>query len=124
MTATTRRRILAAAAGLVLATPALAQAPAPQRSRLILLGTGGGPGPGSGRARAGHLIVVDGVPYLIDCGYGTVRQLAAAGVALPDVRRVFLTRQSVETNADFPSLLLLAWFNGLGEALEIGRAHV
>lgn len=112
-----RRRFLIAAGAALAARAAGAQTPA-RRSRLILLGSGGGAAPTAGRSMAGQAVVVDGVPYIVDCGYGTVRQIVAAGIALPDVRRVFLTRQTLEANADFVNLLQMAWVGGLGEALD------
>jgi len=32
-----------------------------------------------------------GQPYLMDCGYGTVRALVEAGIRVNDVRNTFLT---------------------------------
>ena len=48
----------------------------PARTRLVLLGTGGGPRvTAKGRAKPATLIVVNGVPYVIDCGDGVALQL-------------------------------------------------
>ena len=77
-----RRELLLAAA----AAPAMAQVPATRRrSRLILLGTKGGPTPSAFRAPAAGLLVVDGVPYIIDCPDGVSRQLVLAGVDGPEL---------------------------------------
>ncbi len=105
------------AAAAVLGAPA-ARAQAARRSRLIMLGTAGGTNVGEGRALTGQLLLVENVPYVFDCGYGSARQIAAAGVALSTLRHIFLTRQALETNADFVNLLMLAWVAGLSEALD------
>jgi ribonuclease BN (tRNA processing enzyme) len=114
----TRRRLLAATALAAVSRAATAQTQAAKRSRLILLGSGGGSRMSTGRSMAGQLLLVGDVPYVIDCGYGTTRQIAAAGVLLPTVRHTFLTRQVAETNADFINLLTFAWIAGLSEALD------
>src|SRR5207247_5340688 len=51
--------------------------------------------------------------YAVDCGHPVARQRAAAGVALPALRHVFVTHQHSDHNADYGSLLLLAWASGL-----------
>jgi ribonuclease BN (tRNA processing enzyme) len=58
-------------------------------------------------------IIVDGVLYVVDCGDGVVRQLAAAGVSLPTLRHVFITHHHSDHNADYGNLLLLSWASGL-----------
>jgi ribonuclease BN (tRNA processing enzyme) len=83
------------------------------RSRLILLGTGGGPRPKKSFAAPAQVIVVDGVPYVIDCGNGVARQMVLAGVPLPALRHVFLTHHHSDHNADYGNLILLAWAAGL-----------
>src|SRR3989475_4199044 len=82
-------------------------------TRLIMLGTGGGPRPRRDRAATSHALIVDDVLYAIDCGHPVARQLAAAGVALPALRHVFVTHHHSDHNADYGSLLLLAWASGL-----------
>ena len=58
-----------------------------KRTRLILLGTKGGPSVGkSGRSNPSTVILINDVPYVVDCGYGVSRQLISAGVALNRVR--------------------------------------
>lgn len=82
-------------------------------TRVILLGTKGGPRVGeSGRSNPSTLIVINDVPYLIDCGYGTSKQLIAAGVALNRVRYVFITHHHSDHNLDFGPLLYNAWITG------------
>jgi ribonuclease BN (tRNA processing enzyme) len=83
------------------------------RTRLILLGTGGGPRPRAASSAPAQVIVADGGAYVVDCGDGVARQLAAAGVPLSTLRHVFITHQHSDHNADYGNLLLLAWTAGL-----------
>jgi ribonuclease BN (tRNA processing enzyme) len=82
-------------------------------TRLIMLGTGGGPRPRRDRAATAHAVLVDDALYVVDCGHPVARQLAAAGVPLPGLRHVFLTHHHSDHNADYGTLLLLAWASGL-----------
>ncbi len=87
-------------------------------TRLIMLGTGGGPRPRRDRAATAHALLVDGALYVVDCGHPVARQLAAAGVALPALRHVFLTHHHSDHNADYGTLLLLAWACGLSTRVD------
>jgi ribonuclease BN (tRNA processing enzyme) len=80
---------------------------------LILLGTAGGPTPKPNRAAPAQAVVVDGAIYLVDCGNGVGHQMARAGLALPDLRGLFITHHHSDHNADYASLLLLAWASNL-----------
>jgi len=82
-------------------------------TRLILLGTAGGPRPRTSRASPAQVIIANGSAYVIDCGNGVARQLVAAGVPLPSIRSVFVTHHHSDHNADYGTLLLLAWTAGL-----------
>src|SRR5688500_13067062 len=96
---TTRRTVLAAGAGLAtlgLRLPLGAQPPAaaanrptpPPGTRLVMLGTRGGPGVSLERSETASAVVVDGVPYLVDCGYGTMRALVASGLGFQPVSTI------------------------------------
>jgi len=81
----TRRNFLAltASASLFTLLPRLASNQEKSRTRVILLGTKGGPSVGtSGRSNPSTLILINDVPYVVDCGYGVSRQLLNAGVRL------------------------------------------
>jgi ribonuclease BN (tRNA processing enzyme) len=84
-----------------------------RRTRLILLGTGGGPRPRKVSSAPAQVIVIDDVPYVVDCGNGVARQLVFAGVPPGRVRHVFVTHHHSDHNADYGNLLLLAWAAGL-----------
>ena len=104
-----RRAVSVAAAATFAPTRITAQS----KSRLILLGTGGGPRPRKTSAATAHVIVIDGVAYVVDCGDGVARQLAFANVPLPSLRHIFLTHQHSDHTADYGNLIWLAWTAGL-----------
>jgi len=64
------------------------------------------------------VIVANGVAYVVDCGDGVARQLAAAGIPLTTLRHVFITHQHSDHNADYGNLILLAWAVGLETRLD------
>jgi len=89
------------------------------RTRLVLLGTNGGPTVRLDRSAPAQAIVVDGVAYLVDCGEGTVRQLAAAGIPLSSIEHVFFTHHHADHNLGYGSLLLVSWVTGLQRQLSV-----
>jgi ribonuclease BN (tRNA processing enzyme) len=89
------------------------------RTRAILLGTAGGPSPKRGRAAPASVVLVDGVAYVVDCGNGVARQMVLAGVELNRIRHVFITHHHSDHNADFGTLLLLAWAAGLSTTVDM-----
>lgn len=82
-------------------------------SRLILLGTAGGPTPKPNRAAPAQAIVVGDATYVVDCGNGVARQLALAGLRLGSIRSILVTHHHSDHNADYGTLLLLAWASDL-----------
>jgi ribonuclease BN (tRNA processing enzyme) len=87
-------------------------------TRLIFLGTAGGPRPKRAFSAPSQVILVNNVPYVVDCGDGVARQLVSAGVPLPSLRHVFITHQHSDHNADYGNLILLAWASGLRTPLD------
>jgi ribonuclease BN (tRNA processing enzyme) len=108
-----RRRFLLTTLASAAAALRPAAGRAQRRTRLILLGTGGGPRPRKASSGSAQVIVVDGVPYVVDCGDGVARQLAIAAVPLPMLRHVFITHQHSDHTADYGNLIWLAWAAGL-----------
>ncbi len=53
------------------------------RTRIIFLGTKGGPRVGAGASNPANAVIVNGTPYVVDCGNGVTRQLARAGISIP-----------------------------------------
>ncbi len=88
------------------------------RTRLILLGTAGGPTPKKTRSAPAQVIVSGKAAYVVDCGNGVARQLALAGITLGSLRHIFLTHHHSDHNADYGTLLLLAWSSGLRSAVD------
>jgi ribonuclease BN (tRNA processing enzyme) len=64
------------------------------------------------------VIVTSDRAYVIDCGDGVARQLAAAGVRLDNLDKIFITHHHSDHNADYGNLLLLAWASGLKTPVE------
>lgn len=83
-------------------------------TRIILLGTKGGPRVGEiGRSNPSTLLLINDVPYVVDCGYGTSKQLLTAGVALNRLRYIFITHHHSDHNLELGALFYNAWITGL-----------
>lgn len=87
-------------------------------TRLILLGTRGGPRVTEGRKNPSTLLLINGRPYVVDCGYGTSRQLLAAGVPLNTLRYMFVTHHHSDHNLDYGPTVYNAWIAGLAGGLD------
>lgn len=130
MSQTTRRQLLAAFGGALLAPYAGAQQatqaglPAPAAAkeaatRLVLLGTGGGPMVRVEQAQSANLLLVNGAPYLIDCGYGTLRQLSKMGISAQSIGNVFITHHHDDHNAELGTLLGMSWTLGRRQPVKV-----
>jgi ribonuclease BN (tRNA processing enzyme) len=111
-----RRQFLASAAGLAISGRALKHANfGGERSgtKLILLGTKGGPTLGKSRKNPSTLLLINGIPYLIDCGYGASRQLMEAGVQSGELRYVFITHHHSDHTIDYGAVVYNGWATGL-----------
>jgi ribonuclease BN (tRNA processing enzyme) len=86
--------------------------------RVVLLGTAGGPALRPGRSSPAAAVLVAGVPYLVDCGYGVGRQLVDAQIGVTKLRAIFITHHHSDHNADLGNLLVLAWASGLREPID------
>lgn len=105
---------------LALGLQAPVTAPEAARTRLVLLGTRGGPrveGAG-GRRNASTLVLVNGTPYVVDCGYGTSLQLLAAGVRLDRLRYLFVTHHHSDHDLELGLLPYNGWVAGLGTPVD------
>lgn len=71
------------------------------------------------RAQPASALVVNGEPYLIDCGEGTVNQLERAGIRHPTVGHIFITHQHDDHNAGLMPLLSLSWTNGRQGPIDV-----
>lgn len=88
-------------------------------TQIVMLGTGT-PRPDPDRSGPATVIVVNGVPYLIDFGPGIVRRAVAAynkgvlaiGPAAVNLRTAFVTHLHADHTAGYPDLLLTPWILG------------
>ena len=100
-------------AGSGIATAALPPQRGPRPGTwVVMLGTRGGPGIDLTHGQTATAVVVDGRPYLVDCGYGTVRQLVASSLGYLQVSTLFFTHLHDDHTADVPALLSFQWTNG------------
>jgi ribonuclease BN (tRNA processing enzyme) len=115
-----RREILklALSSAAALAAPrALAQT-AKARTRIVFLGTKGGPRVGVGPSNPANLVVVNDTPFVIDCGMGVSRQLAAAGIPLESVKYIFISHHHSDHNLEYGNLVYNAWATGLSTPIH------
>ncbi len=116
MTIHTRRKFLISSASLAVSCGLFATGVVSKerkKTRLILLGTKGGPRVGeSGRSNPATVILINDVPYLVDCGYGATKQLLLAGVAVNRVRYIFITHHHSDHNLEYGPLFYNAWSVG------------
>jgi len=100
----------------VLGATVMAQAKAPAGGsagvRLVLLGTQGGPNYTETRGEQANVLLVDGQPYLVDCGYGALAALKKAGVNHRQIAQVFITHLHDDHTADLAALLIRQWTDG------------
>jgi len=111
-----RREFLSITTGSLLLSllPQRSSAQQDRQTRLILLGTMGGPRVNAaGRSNASTLILINDIPYVIDCGYGTSKQLLSAGVAHNRLRYVFCTHLHSDHSIEYGTLFYNAWVTGL-----------
>ena len=95
-------------------------------TQIVMLGTGT-PRPDPDRAGPATIIIVNGMPYLIDFGPGVVRRAVAAynrgvlaiGPAAVNLQRVFVTHLHADHTAGYPDLLLTPWILGRKDPLII-----
>jgi ribonuclease BN (tRNA processing enzyme) len=113
----TRRQFLTGVATLAVSNALLRRelfAQQRKATRVVLLGTKGGPRVGeAGRSNPGTLLMINDVPYVVDCGYGVSKQLITFGVALNRVRYVFITHHHSDHNIELGPLVYNAWITGL-----------
>jgi len=89
-----------------------------KRTRWIILGSKGGPRVTTGRSNPANVLLVDGVPYVVDCGYGVAQRLEQAKVALPSVRYVFISHLHSDHVLEFGNMVYSAWSAGLNHEVN------
>lgn len=120
---TTRRDFLTLATGFMVSQTLLNRSTFGRQgksTRIVLLGTKGGPRVGeAGRSNPATLLVINDIPYLIDCGYGVTKQLITAGVALDKLRYIFITHHHSDHNLEFGPLIYNTWITGLPAHIDV-----
>jgi len=86
-------------------------------TKIIMLGTGT-PNCEGDRAGTAVAVVVDGVPYVVDCGAGVVRRAAAAGIAVDGLKRLFITHLHSDHTIGYNDIILSPAVLGRQGALE------
>ncbi len=87
-------------------------------TQIIFLGTGT-PNPDPGRQGPAIAIIVDGQPYIVDCGVGVVRQAATAGIEMKDLTHVFITHLHSDHILGYPDLIFTPAVTGRESALNV-----
>ena len=104
-----RRAVLAGAAALPLVAcvhPGMAMAESEtQAAQLITLGTQGGPNYGPTRSESANALRVGEKLFLVDCGYGTLASMVAAGLRHQDIDAVFITHLHDDHSSDLYGIL-------------------
>jgi len=80
---------------------------------LYTIGTKGGPRVGGRRGNPANLLMVDGVPFVVDCGYGVSRGLVDAGLPLDKLKYVFITHHHSDHNLEYGNLFYNGWVTNL-----------
>jgi ribonuclease BN (tRNA processing enzyme) len=94
------------------------------KTQIIFLGTGN-PTANPDRMGPSVAIVVNGTPYIIDCGPGVVRRAAAAarsgmkGLDVTNLKTVFITHLHSDHTLGYPDLIFSPWVLGRKEPLEV-----
>lgn len=81
-------------------------------TRVILLGTGGGPRTNKKANQTSLVILINNVPYVVDCGCGVSRQLVFSDVPLRTIRNIFITHHHSDHNLEYGNLIYNAWASG------------
>lgn len=88
------------------------------RTRIVFLGTKGGPRVGTGASNPANAVIVNGTPYVIDCGMGVSRQLVSAGIPIPSIKYVFISHHHSDHNLEYGNLVYNAWAAGLSTPIH------
>ena len=88
-----------------------------------MLGTGN-PSANPERSGPSVAIVVNDIPYVVDCGPGVVRRASAAfrkgvaGLAVPKLKTLFVTHLHSDHTLGYPDLIFSPWVLGRKDAVE------
>jgi len=85
----------------------------------ITLGTQGGPIPNTERSEPANLLIVNGNPWIVDCGDGAMERLAAVGFNPNQVNIAFISHLHMDHIGGLQALIGLRWFRGVRSKLTI-----
>jgi ribonuclease BN (tRNA processing enzyme) len=94
-------------------------APPKTGTRVITLGTRGGTIPMVGRAQSSNVLIVNGVPYIVDAGVGVTRRLTRAGIAIRDIDSIFITHPHSDHTGGLGGLLSTEYDYNRAKAVNI-----
>ena len=83
----------------------------PRGIQILLLGTAGGPPLRKDRSEPSSLLIVDGRPYLIDCGIGTMRRMVRADIRSETIRTIFITHHHPDHDLGLAEVMANDFFN-------------
>ena len=112
-----------AAVALISSSYSLPQNNVSAKTRVVFLGTGT-PRPDPEHMGPSVAIVVNGSPYIIDCGTGIVRRAEAArqkgvdGLKMTSLKTVFITHLHSDHTLGYGDLIFTPWVQGRTEPLE------
>ena len=64
------------------------------------------------RNQSAWVVIVNDIPYVVDCGGGVSRQLVFAGVSLAALKHIFITHHHSDHNLEYGNLMYNAWVSG------------
>ncbi|HKR30106.1 MAG TPA: MBL fold metallo-hydrolase [Terriglobales bacterium] len=95
----------------------------PNDTQILFLGTAGGPPLRLDRSEPSTLLIVDGRPYLIDCGIGTMRRLLQARVQSEQIKTIFFTHLHSDHDLGLADVMANDYFR-LGLARSTPSIHI
>ncbi|MEL6408279.1 MAG: MBL fold metallo-hydrolase [Chloroflexota bacterium] len=90
-------------------------------TRLVLLGTGT-PNISATHYQNSFAVIVDEVPYIVDCGAGMLQRAAQSrlsALAMPKLTRLFLTHLHPDHTTGLPDFLIAPWVLDRAETVQI-----
>ena len=96
----------------------------PATTQIVFLGTGN-PGANPDRMGPSVAIVVNGTPYVVDCGPGVVRRASGAvrlgvkGLEVTNLKTLFVTHLHSDHTLGYPDLIFSPWVLGRKEPLAV-----
>jgi ribonuclease BN (tRNA processing enzyme) len=107
------------AAGAEAGTPASAKSGAGSALGWITLGTQGGPISNGERSEPANLLVVNGTPWIVDCGDGAMDRLGGAGFAPSQIDVAFISHLHIDHIGGLLALIGIRAFTGARNVLTI-----